>query len=237
MEFLALLIIVGAVWWGISEIRDTPKKRPPAEDPSSNTADPQPLDPHSDQVHPIHDAVVTLRFKLDLDPNSTEQGDAAGLDSRARLDITITDRNAQALSLSYVPYEWPVDSGYRSDLNFWINHPHSRDSQKRWYAREVSAFHEKLKVFGDYEGEWVQAETKVALVPSASAIGMQVVLNGVVLHKLLPGSESLIRRMKRQKLDIKVTICHARLEGGGTLSDGRPRGIYVALALKPFKRY
>lgn len=236
MELLALLIIAGAVWWGVSEVRGTPRKRvsPIAPDPSPSA--PKPRDTQSSQTHEAHDAVVTFQFEVEVDPKLDIHDPVVDLGSRERLDITIPDQNAEALSLAYEPYEWPSDSRYRSDLSFWITAPHIRDSGKRWYARAVSEFNEKLKVFGEFEGEWVRAETKVALVPAPAEAGMKVVLNGVVLHKLLPGSESLIRRMKRQKLDIKVTKCHATLEGGGTLSDGKPRGIYVALALKPFRR-
>lgn len=236
MEVLAVLIIAGAIWWGVSEVRDTPRKRvqPLALDPPP--IPPKPLDAQSRHPHEVHDTVVTFQFKLEVDPKLDLHDSVADLGSRERLDITIPDQNAEALSLAYEPYEWPSDGRYRSDLNFWITAPHIRDSEKRWYARAVSEFNEKLKVFGEFEGEWVRAETKVALVPAPAEAGMKVVLNGVVLHKLLPGSESLIRRMKRQKLDIKVTKCHATLEGGGTLSDGKPRGIYVSLALKPFRR-
>lgn len=236
MELLALLIIVGAIWWGVSEVRDTPKKWVPPIAPDSPRATPKPQDTQRSQTHEVHDAVVTFQFKLEVDPKLDLHGPVVDLGSRERLDITIPDQNAQALSLAYEPYEWPSDGRYRSDLNFWITAPHVRDSGKRWYARAVSEFNEKLKVFGEFEGEWVRAEAKVALVPDPAEAGMKVVLNGVVLHKLLPGSESLIRRMKRQKLEIEVTKCHATLEGGGALIDGKPRGIYVALALKPFRR-
>lgn len=239
MELLALLIIAGAIWWGFSEARarDTPRKRLPPSAPDLLSSVPKPQDTPSSQTHEVHDAIVTLQFKLEGDPKLDAQDSVVDLGSRERLDITIPDQNAAALSLAYEPYEWPSDGRYRSDLNFWITAPHIRDSGKRWYAKKVSEYKEKLKVFREYEGEWVRAEAKVALVPAPADAGMQVVLNGVVLHKLQPGSESLIRRMKRQKLEIRVTKCHATLEGGGTLSDGRERGIYVALALKPFRRF
>ena len=147
----------------------------------------------------------------------------------------LEDETESLLNLSYAPYSWPHLGKFRSDLGMNISLPADRDRSKRWYPKAVAAFDRRISFLGSNVGKWVNCEFCMALVPDAEGKRFSAVVNGVTLVEEFEKSLSIRRRMLLQGLEIKVTLCRARITGGGSLSDGRARGYWLAIDLKRFR--
>ena len=148
----------------------------------------------------------------------------------------LPNETVEKLNLGYAPYEWPALDKFAFQGGFTIKEPWEGHKEKKWYAEQRKPFELLQSLLSPNNEKWVEADCIAAFVPDATGREFSVQVNGVTLTVCMHESSGLRRRMALQKLPIQVTICKARIFGGGLLSSGDKRGYGVAFDIKPFSR-